>query len=267
MPQITKVRIVNFLLNDGNRLIADELFDFESESKEPANTLINLANGGGKSVLVQLMMQPILPKAKVQKRRIESFFTKPTDHSFVVLEWALDNSRQKLMTGIALAASDSSNNQDAERGVQIKYYTFLSQYEIYQGDCNIISLPLSSKENGKFVPAAFDAVRAFSKRSGSPLERYSSDDNPLWQSRLAEYGIVPSEWRLIEELNSNEDGLSSYFESLKKSDALIDKFIIPRIEEKQTQSASKEDSSLETMLISYAKQFSKQQEIIREVVK
>ena len=264
MPQITKVRIVNFLLNDGNRLIADELFDFESESKESANTLINLANGGGKSVLVQLMMQPILPKAKVQKRRIESFFTKPTDHSFVVLEWALDNSRQKLMTGIALAASDSSNNQDAERGVQIKYYTFLSQYEIYQGDCNIISLPLSSKENGKFVPAAFDAVRAFSKRSGSPLERYSSDDNPLWQSRLAEYGIVPSEWRLIEELNSNEDGLSSYFESLKKSDALIDKFIIPRIEEKQTQSASKEDSSLETMLISYAKQFSKQQEIIRE---
>lgn len=264
MPQITKVRIVNFLLNDGNRLIADELFDFESESKGPANTLINLANGGGKSVLVQLMMQPILPKARVQKRRIESFFTKPTDHSFVVLEWALDNSRQKLMTGIALAASDSAASQEAERGFQIKYYTFLSQYETYQGDCNIISLPLSCKENGKFVPAAFDAVRTLSKRSGSSLERYFSDDNPRWQSRLAEYGIEPSEWRLIEELNSNEDGLSSYFESLKKSDALIDRFIIPRIEEKQTQSASKEDSSLETMLISYAKQFSKQQEIIRE---
>ncbi len=264
MPQITKLRIVNFLLNDGNRLIADELFDFESESKGPANTLINLANGGGKSVLVQLMMQPIIPKARVQKRRIESFFTKSTDHSFIVLEWTLDSSRQKLMTGIALSASDSSTNQDAERGFQIKYYTFLSQYESYQGDCNIITLPLSRKENGRFVPAAFDEVRNLAKRSGNALRRFSSDDTRLWQEQLAEYGIVAREWSIIEDLNSNEDGLSSYFESLKKSDALIDKFIIPRIEEKQTQGIPKEDSSLETMLISYAKQFSRQQEIIRE---
>lgn len=264
MPQITKLRIVNFLLNDGNRLIADELFDFESESKGPANTLINLANGGGKSVLVQLMMQPIIPKARVQKRRIESFFTKPTDHSFIVLEWALDGSRQRLMTGIALSASDGGSNQDAERGFQIKYYTFLSQYESYQGDCNIISLPLSRKENGKFVPAAFDEVRNLAKRSGYTLRRFSSDDTRLWQEKLAEFGIVAREWSIIEDLNSNEDGLSSYFESLKKSDALLDKFIIPRIEEKQTQGASKEDSSLETMLISYARQFSRQEEIIRE---
>lgn len=64
MPRISKVRIVNFTYNDGNRLIADELFNFTNiEGNNALNVLINLANGGGKSVLVQLMMQPILPKA------------------------------------------------------------------------------------------------------------------------------------------------------------------------------------------------------------
>ena len=264
MPQISKIRIVNFQYNDGKRLIADELYDFESENKGPSNVLINLANGGGKSVLVQLMMQPIIPKAKVAGRRIESFFTKTTDHCFVVIEWALDGSRMKLMTGIAMAASDSSRDTDQERGFQIKYYTFISSYQDYKGNYDIISLPLSRKEDGKFIPAPFDEIRNLAKKSGGKLDRYASDDSVKWQERLSEYGIIQSEWRMIEELNSNEDGLSKYFSNLKTSDTVIDKLIIPRIEEKESRSVSRDDSSLETMLISYAKQFSKQQDIIKE---
>ena len=78
MPQLSKVRIVNFYYNDGNRLIADELYNFgDNEGKNAGNVLINLDNGGGKSVLVQLMMQPVLPKATASGRKIESFFTRP----------------------------------------------------------------------------------------------------------------------------------------------------------------------------------------------
>ena len=149
MPQISKIRIVNFQYNDGKRLIADELYDFESKDTGPSDVLINLANGGGKSVLVQLMMQPIIPKAKVAGRRIESFFTKSSDHCYVAIEWVLDGSKMKLMTGIAMAASDSSRDNDQDRGFQIKYYTFISSYQNYQGNYDIISLPLSNKENGK----------------------------------------------------------------------------------------------------------------------
>ena len=142
MPQISKIRIVNFQYNDGKRLIADELFDFARGDKGPSDVLINLANGGGKSVLVQLIMQPIIPRAKVAGRRIESFFTKSTDHCFVVLEWSLDNSKTKLMTGIAMAASDATGDPDAERGFRIKYYTFLSRYSDYRGSCMMLQLPL-----------------------------------------------------------------------------------------------------------------------------
>ena len=87
MPQISKIRITNFSYNDGKRWIADELFDFANiEDKNALNTLVNLKNGGGKSVLVQLMLQPIHPKAKVAGRKIESFFTKASDHCFVIID-------------------------------------------------------------------------------------------------------------------------------------------------------------------------------------
>ena len=119
MPQISKVRIVNFHYNDGKRLIADELYDLASRDRDDAlNVLINLANGGGKSVLVQLMLQPIIPKAKVAGRRIESFFNKASDHCFVLLEWIKDNSTEKLLTGIAMAAAESlTAEEDTSRGM------------------------------------------------------------------------------------------------------------------------------------------------------
>ena len=65
MPQISKIRIVNCNYNDGKRLIPDELYDLASaESGEALNSLFNLNNGGGKTVLVQLMMQPDFPFLK-----------------------------------------------------------------------------------------------------------------------------------------------------------------------------------------------------------
>lgn len=264
MPQISKIRIVNFRFNDGKRLIADELYDFEQEDRGVSDVLINLANGGGKSVLVQLMMQPIIPKAKVAGRRIESFFTKASDHCFVVTEWSLDTGKEKLLTGIAMAASDAASDTDQERGFQIKYYTFLSTYQKSNDAYSIVSLPLSKREQNRFVPASFEDIRNLAKRSGGALQRYASDDNPKWQEKLSQYGIIQNEWHMIETLNSNEDGLSEFFSTLKESDAVINKLILPRIEENQMRSASKDDSSLETMLISYAKQFAKQKDMILE---
>ena len=51
MPQISKIRIVNFQYNDGKRLIADELYDFESKDKKniDAKTIVK------KTVLFHLL--------------------------------------------------------------------------------------------------------------------------------------------------------------------------------------------------------------------
>ena len=266
MPQISKVRIVNFNYNDGKRLIADELYDFASKEKDDAlNVLINLANGGGKSVLVQLMMQPIIPKAKVAGRKIESFFNKASDHCFVLIEWIKDNSTEKLLTGIAMSASESSATEDdSSRGMAVKYYTFYSNYTSYSSPYDIANMPLSKKENGRFVAAEFDAVRTLARKSNGVLNYYVADDNPKWQKKLTEYGLSQSEWRMMEKLNSEEGGLSKFFGDFKTSDHLVDRLLIPTIESKLNQTHSKEDNSLATMLLSYANQYASKQEVIRK---
>ena len=267
MPKISKVRIVNFNYNDGRRLIADELYDFESKEKDDAlNVLINLANGGGKSVLVQLMMQPINPKAKVAGRRIESFFNRAGDHCFVLLEWLKDNSTEKLLTGIAMAASESTASEDdSSRGMSVKYYTFYSNYTASASSTyDIVHMPLSENKNGKFIAAEFDAVRNLARKSNGALNYYVADDNPKWQKKLAEYGLIQSEWKMIEKLNSEEGGLSKFFGDFKASDHLVDKLLIPTIESKLNQTPGREDNSLSTMLISYAKQYASKQEVLRE---
>lgn len=266
MPQISKIRIVNFNYNDGKRLIADELYDLASAQQDDArNVLINLANGGGKSVLVQLMMQPIIPKAKVAGRRIESFFTKPSDHCFVLLEWLKDNSTEKLLTGIAIATGVSSAAEDeSSRGISIKYYTFYSNYSGYTTPYDIVNMPLSKKENGRFIPASFDDVRTLARKSNGVLNYYVSDDSPKWQKKLAEYGLIQSEWRMIEKLNSEEGGLGKFFGDFKTSDQLVDRLLIPTIEGKLNHSHSREDNSLDTMLVSFAHHYASKQDILRE---
>lgn len=267
MPQISKVRIVNFNYNDGKRLIADELYDFASKEKDNAlNVLINLANGGGKSVLVQLMMQPIIPKAKVAGRKIESFFNKASDHCFVLLEWIKDNSTERLLTGIAMSASEpsSATEEDSSRGMTVKYYTFYSNYTSCSSPYDIANMPLSKKENNRFVAAEFDLVRTLARKSNGLLNYYVADDNPKWQKKLAEYGLIQSEWRMMEKLNSEEGGLSKFFGDFKTSDYLVDKLLIPTIESKLNQTHNKEDNSLATMLLKYANQYASRQDVIRE---
>ncbi len=266
MPQISKIRIVNFSYNDGSRFIPDELYDLSSpEDGETLNSLFNLSNGGGKTVLVQLLMQPVHPKAMAGGRRIEEYFSRPGDHSYIVIEWNTDGSREKLLTGISIAASTSNSNDENQRGNNIKYYTFKTVYEI-GSPYSIASLDLSFSDKGKYVPASFDYVREKAKSSRGILEYYSSDDSVRWNSVLAEYGILRSEWEnVIEVLNKDEGGLSQYFDEAKTSDRLISKFFIPAIEQKLGSAvSSKTDDSLETMLLNYAKKITVKESAILE---
>ncbi len=266
MPQINKIRIVNFNYNDGNRFIPDELYDLSSDKGEALNSLFNLNNGGGKTVLVQLMMQPVHPRAMAGGRHIEDYFGRPGDHSFVLIEWNLDGSDDKLLTGIAIAGSASENTDESLRGNSIRYYTFKTVYENSYSSYSIAALELSKNENGKYVPAPFAYVREKAKASRGILEVYSSDESTKWTKELSEYGIYRSEWEtVIEALNKDEGGLNQYFDDAKTSDKLIAKFFIPAIENKMKSVASNgTDSSLETMLINYAKRISEKEAVIRE---
>ncbi len=266
MPQLNKIRIVNFFYNDGNRLIADELYDFKNINAKAPNVLINLANGGGKSVLVQLIMQPILPKAKASGRKIESFFTKPDYHSYILLEWQKDNSPEKLLTGISMRTATSSDKDENIHGRKIQYYTFYAEYMQNSDIESITSLELSKKQNGNFVAADYNYIKKLSKNQNR-LQCYSQEKNREWKEKLQEFYIYPNEWEMIEKINSVEGGLDKFFEDYRSSDSLIDKLMIPAIENQihgENIERNADDTSLTTMFLGYADSYRKSSDNLKK---
>lgn len=254
MPQITKIRVVNCFYNDRGRMIPDELFDLEDPEKGVAlNTIMNLANGGGKTVLVQFFMQPVNPLARAGGRKIQDCFKRPSDHGYVVLEWKLDGAGDvRLMTGISMAGSQSAD-ENGQAG--LRYYTFCAQYELGKySPYSIADLNLSENAGGRFVAAEYEYVRKLSKTSSGRLTCYSAEEKAGWKKCLQDYGISQDEWKnVIAVLNEDEGGLNKYFEKARTSDALIRKFILPAVENHEDMKQSAADASLEKVLLHYAR--------------
>ena len=252
MPAIRKIRIVNFRFNNGAKLIPDEIFCTENAEGKPIDTLFNLDNGGGKSVIVQLLLQPICPKAKVQNRNISDYFQKGTDHAFVLIEWALDGSHNSLLTGIALAASTTADDENESK--TIRYYTFIHDYTRAGDKLDLISLPLSQRTGNHIRPISFDELRKYLQNRR--VEYYPSDSLRRYQKRLEEFGIFHSEWEnILVPINAVEGGITKFFEEYKTSDRLLDKFIIPGVMPSNDTSTR----SLEEMFINYAVSYAGQE--------
>ena len=258
MPAIRKIRIVNFRFNDGAKLIPDDIFCTEGSDGKPIDTLLNLDNGGGKSVMVQLLLQPVCPKAKVQNRHISEYFRKGTDHAFVLIEWALDDSPNSLLTGIALAASITADDENESESKAIRYYTFIHSYTGSGDRADIVNIPLSERTGSRIKPLSYDELRKYLKNR--KIECYSSDSLRRYRNKLQEYGILYTEWEnLLVRINSVEGGITKFFEEYKTADSLLDRFIIPGVMPNDTSSAE----ALEEMFIHYAESYSGQEENLR----
>lgn len=246
MPSISRARIVNFYYNDGTRFIPDEIIDFCDSEGNTLDTLLDFENGGGKTVLVQLLLQPVIPRAKVQTRRIGDYFRKSSDCAYILLEWKLDRSSDHLLTGIAITSSQSSNESDENRAV--KFFTFINHYGRTGDKYDIVNFPLSEREGGKFVPAQFEKVRSMAKI----LEYYHSDDVRKYQSRLDEFGIIHSEWEnIIVKINEREGGIEQFIEGYNTTNKLLDQFIIPGITSGKGINDA-DDESVDAMFMNYA---------------
>lgn len=227
MPKINRIRIINFAYNDDAREITDEIFRFY----DGENALLNLANGGGKSVLVQLMMQPILPDLKMQKRKMADYFKKGTSPTYVILEWKLDNParREYLMTGIAIAPRTSASDESG----RIHYFTFGNYYR-QASAFDLQSLPFVRKENGRQFLMPFEKARESVKKitaSSREAFYFSREDAKEYRKKLLEFGISQEEWKnIIVRMNNDEGGITELFERCSTSDSILNEWIIKNIE-------------------------------------
>ncbi|MBC3888615.1 hypothetical protein GH810_09870 [Acetobacterium paludosum] len=220
MPKINRIRISNITF-DKKRII-DELYS----TSDGENVLINLANGSGKSVLVQLMLQTILPKVKIHGRSVESYLPSDRSTAYVMLEWKLDNTVQPayFLTGIAMCLGGNDENNS-----RLKYFTFTNDYT-QANEFDIANIPLIEK-TGKFHKyCSYETAMKLMRQSEESRVRYfPSDLGEDYRKHLAQHGVFTNEWKIIARINEQEGGVDELFKKSSTSDKLVDDWILKTI--------------------------------------
>ena len=122
MSKINAVRFINLNYNNNAIRISDEIFQLNGES-----TLLSLRNGGGKSVLVQMMTAPFVHKRyrDTKDRPFSSYFTtnKPT---FILVEWKLDQGAGYVLTGMMIRKNQEISEEHQD---DLEIINFISEYK------------------------------------------------------------------------------------------------------------------------------------------
>ena len=99
MPQINRIRVNNVKYNFGTQYYDDFMMRFHCR-----NTIYDLANGGGKSLLMLLLLQNVIPNCTLdEKQPVEKLFRPGGGNTVIhsLIEWKLDaanNDGYKYMT-------------------------------------------------------------------------------------------------------------------------------------------------------------------------
>ena len=123
MSKINAIRLINLKYNYNGIRVDDETFHLNGES-----TLLSLRNGGGKSVLVQMLIAPFVHKRyrDSNKRKFSGYFTtnKP---SFILVEWKLDGNSGYVLTGMMVRKSQEVSDQQSQSDLDI--IQFIHEYK------------------------------------------------------------------------------------------------------------------------------------------
>ena len=263
MPKINRARIINFSYNN-NRHIIDESFDFYGGE----NALLNLKNGGGKSVLVQTLFQPILPKSKLMSRKIENFFKAKKTPSYIMIEWVLEDKGGYILTGIGMARRESRTVEEGDGGIELKYFTFTVKYR-EANEFDIKNIPLVKRIKKGIEIMDFKEVRILldSKRSNDKYEIvvYGEDDRKDYTEDLMSYGISQEEWRsVILNINQTEGGVIEIFDKCKTSQQLLNDWVLKTIEKVLNGEDDKDNKKLSQMLENVVNDIINNEKFIRD---
>ena len=152
MSKINAVRLINVNYNNNAIRISDECFYFNGKS-----TLLSLRNGGGKSVLVQMMTAPFVHKRyrDAKDRPFAGYFTTARP-SFILVEWVLDQGAGYVLTGMMVRRNQEISENNSE---ELDMINFISEYT---EPClqDIRHLPVVEKGKKEIVLKSFSACPA-----------------------------------------------------------------------------------------------------------
>ena len=232
MSKINAVRLINVNYNNNANRVSDEILYFNGDS-----TLISLQNGGGKSVLVQMLTAPFVHSRyrNAKDRPFESYFT-TSKPSFILVEWVLDQGAGYVLTGLMVRKAQDMQ-EDSRENLDIT--GIVSEY---QESCiqDIRHLPVVEKGKKEMILKNFNSCRQLfeSYKKDRDMKFFYYDLTNYAQSRqyfekLLEYQINYKEWEtIIKKINVKESGLSELFSDCKDEKGLTEKWFLEAIESK-----------------------------------
>lgn len=255
MSKINAIRFINMNYNNSTIRIDDETFHLNGES-----TLLSLRNGGGKSVLVQLLMAQFVHKRYRDSngRKFSSYFD-TNRPSFILVEWKLDDNAGYVLTGMMARKSQFINEEENRNDLDI--FQFIHEYkDRNEYDIHRIGF-LKSYEDKKVLMKFSDSKNLLEKLKLSPEYKFFLYDfNNDTQARnyfkkLEEYQIYYKEWEsIVKKVNLKESGLSELFSKAKNESGLVENWFLPAVEDKLNKDKNKVEE-FRNILDSYLKQY------------
>ncbi len=236
MPSINRIRVNNVKYNFGTQFYDD--FTMRMHGK---NTLYDLANGGGKSVLMLLLLQNMIPNCTLdEKQPIEKLFrtgnNNTTIHSLV--EWKLDEGDSKegyryMTTGFCArkAKEADGENEGGKDVASIEYFNYCIFYREFNKN-DIINLPLV--KDGERI--TFQGLKYYLKdleHRDMSLSVKVFDRKGEYQRFISGFGLHESQWEIIRGINKTEGHVRTYFENnYKTTRKVVEDLLIEEIIEK-----------------------------------
>ncbi|WP_026477580.1 coiled-coil domain-containing protein [Alkaliphilus transvaalensis] len=233
MNKLNAFRFISLKYNKNSMRIHDEIFELGGES-----TLMSLRNGGGKTVMVQMLMSPFLfgKYRDLKDRKFDTYFT-TNEPTYILTEWLLDNNAGYVLVGSAIRKKSASSDEVGSDEVEV--VNFIHEYKS-ANDYDIHRIPLVDKtEKGIRIKSftemknLFDVIQRENRYTFNYWPIYNSDQKKKYTSKLQEYGINHKEWQsIIRKINQKESGLSELFNEAKTIPLLIKDWFLPAVDEK-----------------------------------
>lgn len=219
MPVISKIRFTNVIYEGGVKRYNDDIFEFDGH-----NGAILLENGGGKTVFIQTVLQAVLPHTDLAERKIKETLSLEGGPCHIAIEWILnERPRRYGLTAISLYL----NNQG------LASYKYV--YEYGEGDSHSIeNIPFTQETIDKGIrPSGKGEISEYYHQMKQyHISAQTFDTMKNFHNHIEEeFKIIPSEWKKIALINSAEGGVEDFFEGCRTTGQLVDRLLIPVVEE------------------------------------
>ncbi|SHF16459.1 Chromosome segregation ATPase [Marinitoga hydrogenitolerans DSM 16785] len=211
MPKIDSFRIINVDYDNKAKKINDLYIKMNGK-----NTNIIIANGSGKTFIISLLFQTIIPgHVSAEGRDFETMLKDIEGTAHIAICHTLDNNK-KLITGFAAKKTD-----------RINYYNYTIEIPLNYTLKDIKYI----KENGEVVE--YNEFKDYLEKNKEVynIKLFPETLKSEYRKYLESYRIFKSEWEMMSRTNKIEGGISEFISSSarKNTEKLLSQFIIPNI--------------------------------------